>query len=247
MTLPECVQGLTITLIRLLGACVARSRHDQCHVKEKTMQPSRLMHNSPVHTSPSAALLMSAVVVASGMAISAHPATLAQQQSTTASSSTTASDNQLIRSAMEAAPAKVGANATIVVMEPGSQTRTLRQGTNGFTCMPDNPATPSPDPMCMDRAALDWINAWMARKTPVSGKIGFMYMLAGGTDASNTDPFASKPLQGNNWIQTGPHVMIVGADPGFYNMYPKQASPDTAAPYVMWPNTPYQHLMIPVK
>jgi hypothetical protein len=72
-------------------------------------------------------------------------------------------------------------------------------------------------------------------------------MLAGGTDASNTDPFATGPAQGNHWIRTGPHVMIVGADADFYNQYPKLASPDTAAPYVMWANTPYQHLMIPVK
>ena len=36
-------------------------------------------------------------------------------------------------------------------------------------------------------------------------------MLAGGTDASHTDPYAQKPEASNNWIQTGPHVMIVGA------------------------------------
>ena len=31
--------------------------------------------------------------------------------------------------------------------------RTLRKGSNGFTCMPDNPVTPGPDPMCMDANA----------------------------------------------------------------------------------------------
>jgi hypothetical protein len=30
-------------------------------------------------------------------------------------------------------------------------------------------------------------------------------------------------------------------------MYPKDADPDTSVPYVMWPGTPYQHLMIPIK
>lgn len=87
----------------------------------------------------------------------------------------------------------------------------------------------------------------MGHKTPVSGKIGFMYMLAGGTDASNTDPYATKPSADNVWVKTGPHVMIVGAEASFYDMYPKTANPDTSAPYVMWPGTPYQHLMIPVK
>lgn len=39
-----------------------------------------------------------------------------------------------------------------------------------------------------------------------------MYMLAGGTDASNVDPYAKKPSAGNHWVKTGPHVMIVGAE-----------------------------------
>ncbi len=51
----------------------------------------------------------------------------------------------------------------------------------------------------------------------------------------------------NHWVKTGPHVMIVGAAPDFYAMYPKDAQPDTSVPYVMWPGTPYQHLMIPVR
>jgi hypothetical protein len=72
-------------------------------------------------------------------------------------------------------------------------------------------------------------------------------MLEGGTDASNTEPHAAKPAAGNHWIKTGAHVMIVGADPDFYNLYPKSADPDTRAPYVMWAGTPYQHLMAPVR
>ena len=158
-----------------------------------------------------------------------------------------AADQKMIKSAMRAAPKKVSAGATIVATGADGQMRTLREGTNGFTCMPDNPATPGPDPMCMDKAALEWAGAWMGHKTPASGKIGFMYMLSGGTDASNTDPYAMKPSVENHWLKTGPHVMIVGAEASFYDMYPKSADPDTAVPYVMWPGTPYQHLMIPIK
>jgi hypothetical protein len=29
--------------------------------------------------------------------------------------------------------------------------------------------------------------------------------------------------------------------------YPKTADPDPTKPYVMWPGTPYEHVMIPVK
>lgn len=156
-------------------------------------------------------------------------------------------DAQLIASAMRAAPPGVARGATIIAVDAKGTMRTLRQGTNGFICMPDNPATPGPDPMCMDKNAWEWAQAWMAHKPPPAGKIGVMYMLEGGTDASNTDPFAAKPLPNNHWIKTGPHFMIVGADPTFYDMYPKNPDPDTSMPYVMWADTPYEHLMAPVK
>jgi hypothetical protein len=155
-------------------------------------------------------------------------------------------DEELIASAMKAAPKGVGEKATIVAPDSKGGMRTLRQGSNAFTCMPDNPATPGPDPMCWDKNAGEWIDAYLNHKTPPAGKVGLMYMLAGGTDASNTDPYAAKPTVANHWIKTGPHVMIVGADASFYDTYPKGADPDTKAPYVMWAGTPYQHLMAPI-
>lgn len=157
------------------------------------------------------------------------------------------SDKDVVSSAMTAAPAKVAEKATIVAMDASGKMRTVRQGSNGFTCMADNPETPGPDPMCMDKNAMEWVHAWIAHTKPTAGKIGFMYMLSGGTDASNTDPYATQPNASNHWINTGPHVMIVGADASFLDTYPKSADPDTSTPYVMWAGTPYQHLMIPVK
>ena len=156
-------------------------------------------------------------------------------------------DADLIASAMRAAPAAIAKSATIVTMEADGKMRTLRNGTNGFTCMPDAPSTPGPDPMCMDQNAMEWVHALVTHATPAAGKVGFMYMLEGGTDASNTDPYAEKPTASNNWIKTGPHVMVVGADASFYETYPRSANPDTSNPYVMWAGTPYQHLMAPVK
>lgn len=164
-----------------------------------------------------------------------------------AASKKTPSDAQMIASAMRAAPTQVAKDATIVAMGADKKMRTLHEGHNGFTCMPDNPATPGPDPMCMDKNAMEWAGAWMAHKPPTAGKIGFMYMLEGGTDFSNTDPYATKPSDSNHWIKTGPHVMIVGADASFYDQYPKTSDPNTSTPYVMWAGTPYQHLMAPVK
>jgi len=157
------------------------------------------------------------------------------------------SDAKLLANAMTAAPKKVAENATIVAPDPKGGMRTLRKGTNAFTCMPDNPATPGPDPMCWDKNAEPWLDAYLNHKTPPAGAMGLMYMLAGGTDASNTDPFAAKPTASNHWIKTGPHIMIVGADAKFYAAYPKDADPDTTTPYVMWAGTPYQHLMAPIR
>ena len=162
-------------------------------------------------------------------------------------SSHSVDDKKAMMSAMSAAPMNVSAKATIVAMDANGKMRVLHKGHNNFTCMPDNPATPGPDPMCMDPAALAWAEAWIGHKKPVEGKVGFMYMLMGGTDASNVDPYATKPTSNNHWLQTGPHVMIVGASQSFYDMYPKSAQPDTSVPYIMWSGTPYQHLMIPVK
>lgn len=172
-------------------------------------------------------------MTAAEMGVSGKPTTLS------------AADKKLIESAVKAAPKAISDHATMVASNADGTLRTLREGTNGFTCMPDNMETPNPDPMCMDKAGMDWLAAYMAHKPPPTGRMGLAYMLAGGTDASNIDPYAKTPNGTNHWIQTGAHVMIVGADMSFYNMYPKGAEPDTTAPYVMWPGTPYEHLMIP--
>jgi hypothetical protein len=153
-------------------------------------------------------------------------------------------DAEMIASAMSAAPAAVSNDATVVAMDDKMQMRTLRKGTNEWTCMPDGPS-PGVDPMCLDRNGVEWAMAWMARKNPPADKMGFGYMLKGGSDASNTDPFATQPNPGERWVDTGPHVMVlnIGAKFAGYPTTPANAK----APYVMFPNTPYAHLMIPVE
>lgn len=152
----------------------------------------------------------------------------------------------MIKSAESAAPAAVAAGATIHGFDESGAMTTLREGTNGWWCMPDNPVTPGPDPMCGDANAMEWVMAWINKAEPPADRIGFIYMLAGGTDASNTDPYAAGPAEGNNWIKTGPHVMIVNAGDAMSG-YSEEPSPDTTMPYVMWAGTPYAHLMIPVE
>jgi hypothetical protein len=154
-------------------------------------------------------------------------------------------DATLIAQAEEAAPAAVAGHAAVFAMNANGTMTTLREGTNGWWCMPDNPATPGPDPMCGDANAMEWAMAWIGHTEPPAGKVGFMYMLAGGTDASNTDPYATEPASGADWVRTGRHVMIVNAM-SMMAGYPEDAVPDTSVPYVMWSGTPYAHLMIRV-
>ena len=75
------------------------------------------------------------------------------------------------------------------------------QGTNGWTCIPDGPS-PGVDPMCVDKNGMGWMDALMNKKDPPAGKLGFGYMLMGGSDASNTDPFATDACAGQ---QVGRH------------------------------------------
>ena len=146
----------------------------------------------------------------------------------------------LIADALGAAPTAVARGATVI----SGDGKMLRKGGNGWTCMPDNPATPGPDPMCFDKVGLAWAMAWMGHKTPPDAT-GTAYMLKGGTDASNLDPFATKPTKG--WIKTGPHVMILSADAARASGYSAGANPDTSKPYVMFAGTPYAHIMMPVR
>jgi len=197
------------------------------------------------------------LILAAGVALAAIGAASAQQaahkpaaKSAPAAKAPAAkrpapSDAAQIASAEAAAPAAVAKNATIVAMGADGKMKILRNGTNAFSCMPDDPATPGPDPMCFDKNAADWVMA-LSHHQPPPQKVGFMYMLAGGTDASNTDPFATKPTAQNHWVKTGPHVMVVG-DPEMLKAYPASPDPDTTQPYVMWAGTPYAHLMAPVK
>ena len=101
--------------------------------------------------------------------------------------------------------------------------------------------------MCLDRNAFEWFKALLAHEKPPEGKVWLAYMLKGGSDASNDDPFASEPAAAKKWVQTGPHVMIGGA--GITKMldsYPGTAD-DTRKPYIMFGGTPYEHVMFPVQ
>ena len=140
-----------------------------------------------------------------------------------------------------AAPASVVNNATITMPQPDGSSRTVQTGSNGFTCFIGNDGTPE----CDDENAMAWRKALMAKQVPPN-KIGFIFMLDGDTGTSNHD--SAERHTHAHWVQTGPHVMIVGgAVREMLSAYPRDLDvKDPTQPYVMFPGKPNEHLMIPV-
>jgi hypothetical protein len=151
---------------------------------------------------------------------------------------------EYIANAMSAAPPAISHDATIMAMD-GDKMRTLRPGKNEFTCIPDDPGSPGNDPMCLDKNAMEWLMALSDHKDAPKGKMGLVYMLQGGSDASNYDPFATAPKPGEKWVTTGPHVMVVGMA-GMLEDLPKSPA-EPKKPFIMWSGTSYEHIMMPVK
>jgi hypothetical protein len=65
------------------------------------------------------------------------------------------SDEWKIANALSAGPASITDHATVIDWPANpkngmSHGRVLRQGANGWTCMPDVPGRPQHDPMCVD-------------------------------------------------------------------------------------------------
>jgi len=150
-----------------------------------------------------------------------------------------------IQNAMSAAPAAI-ARAAAVMDYPGADGKmaVLRVGTNGWTCMADDPATPGNDPICGDSASFAWYGQYLQHKPPRLPTVALAYMLQGASDASNTDPYKTKPDSGEGWVVTGPHLMIFVPDPKVLRGMPTDWK--SGGPYVMWAGTPYAHLMVPV-
>lgn len=151
-----------------------------------------------------------------------------------------------IQNAMSAAPSAIADNATILDNELDDDGKfvVLRDGSTGWYCFPDVPGTPGNDPMCADQTWLDWSYAFVAGEEPNTTVPGFAYMLQGGSDASNTDPFATEPAAGEEWVTSPPHVMLLM--PEDLDQTAFSTDHDSGGPYIMWAGTPYEHIMMPV-
>jgi len=144
--------------------------------------------------------------------------------------------DELITLAESAAPIEISGNATIIDMEGN----VLREGTNRWTCV----AAPG-QPMCGDKPYRSWMEAYANQADEVNIEtIGISYMLQGDQGTSNIRPYVEEPTADNDWVITGPHLMLIGPDMSLFEGLP--TDPMEGGPYIMWAGTPYEHVMIPI-
>ncbi len=151
------------------------------------------------------------------------------------------SKEEKIQRAMSAAPESVSGQATIM----DTDGTVLKQGSNGWTCLPDTmPGDGAP--MCNDETWMKMLNAVMNKEDFVADKIGISYMLQGepeGSGVSNSTPFHPNHQQADDYVETGPHMMIIVPKKLLMGM---TTDPKEGGPYIMWNDTPYAHIMVPV-
>ena len=146
-----------------------------------------------------------------------------------------------IAQARSAAPDAISAEATIM----DSDGTVLVEGSNGWTCLPDTFAGDNA-PMCNDEVWMEMLAAFGQKADFTAKRIGISYMLQGeppGSGVSNSDPYHPDRPNAHDYVETGPHLMIV---------VPRELlqgitdDPSGGGPYVMWKDTPYAHVMVPI-
>ncbi|TDG14235.1 hypothetical protein E2F43_09790 [Seongchinamella unica] len=156
----------------------------------------------------------------------------------TASHTLAADKEALIALARSAAPSMVSADATIMY-----RGEVLAEGSNGWTCMPET----LPDdgsPMCSDAVWMAMMQAMGNNADFTPERVGISYMLQGDAGVSNSDPMHPMGKDAPDFIKEGAHLMVI---------LPKEMlkgitnDPHEGGPYVMWGDTPYAHIMIPIE
>jgi len=148
--------------------------------------------------------------------------------------------DHLIKQAMSAGPQSISAQATIM----DSDGTILRQGSNGWTCLPHTMPGDNA-PMCNDALWMKMMQAMGSKADFVADRIGISYMLQGdiGAGVSNATPFHPDHKNAEDYTEGGPHLMIIVPKEMLQGM---TTDPSSGGPYVMWADTPYAHIMVPV-
>ena len=148
--------------------------------------------------------------------------------------------DKLIAHARAAAPVSIGADATVVI-----NGEVVAEGSNGWTCMPEVMAGDAAA-VCIDAVWGEMMAALGAKAPFTASRVGISYMLLGepaGSGVSNSDPYHEDPTNADDYVETGPHLMMIVPKESLKGM---TDDPSAGGPYVMWKDTDYAHIMIPV-
>ena len=156
------------------------------------------------------------------------------------------SKNALIKMAKKAAPSSISENATFMDYDG----TLLAKGSSDWVCMTGS--TPQRiAPMCLDEEWRKWNARFMAgEKNDIENqKFGQAYMLMGDVPVDNDVPTSvamddhKKSSETGNFHDSGPHLMLL-----LPRNVLKQitSNPYAGGSYVMFPNTEWEHLMIPI-
>ena len=141
-------------------------------------------------------------------------------------------ETQIAR-AIAAGPKHVTDSARIEGSDAQGKKIVLREGNNGFRCLPGNPTVVGRPASCSNHAAQQWSADLAAGKpAPTNAVAGIIYMQSGATERGASGAT----------VQVGPQWMIIWPfDPKASGL--SATKKDTGA-YILWPGTPYAHLHI---
>jgi len=147
------------------------------------------------------------------------------------------SDEWKIANALSAGPASITEHAAVIdwpvnPKDGMSHGMVLRQGTNGWTCMPDVPGRPQHDPMCADGTMMKWLTATLAGKKPDIESVGLAYMLLGEARQGQGANSAKDSGQVKEWFYVGPHIMVVLPDSAKYALQGINQDLSNNQPYI---------------
>jgi hypothetical protein len=141
--------------------------------------------------------------------------------------------------ALAAGPRDISADATVADLDATGKMTVLRQGSNGWVCMPGTLEPGGLPPMCADKVAMQWNMDFMHHKEkPTTTVPGIEYMLEGATQRSDSDPYDKTDPP----IRIGPHWMILWPfDPQTSGL---PTSHRDRGAYIMWAGTPWAHVHV---
>ena len=159
------------------------------------------------------------------------------------------SNEWMIETLSTAAPSFIGDNASVATYDG----KILKEGSNGWTC---SPGRPMPDDgykdaqdtnaSCADIEGFKWVEAYVNGTSPNMERDAYIWMLHGDVGEDNTKPgvLNKKDSTPGQWIESGPHMMLMPKDAKTIAHMSDDFT--VGAPYVMMPNTPIAHVMIPL-